>query len=114
MRKIPYVIQPFPYAEIEENEAQRGDAAPTAAGLAADVRPGMPTGTTVRIVSTICFALAGTALTLAGGLLCSHGFLGSKPLPSPCWREMAIGIGLFILGGFFIWHGMSDHEKRRR
>lgn len=106
--------QPFPPEEIEAGEAQQGDEAPTAARFTAEVRPCTPTGTTIRIVTSICFALAGTALAMAGGLLCLHGFLGSEPLPSTCWREIAIGLGTFILGCFFIWHGKSNHEQRRR
>lgn len=109
--------QPFPYEEIEDGEAQQGGeipAPPIAARSTADVRPNMLTGTMIRTVSSICFMLAGTALAMAGGLLCLHGLLGSEPLPSMCGREIAIGIGTIVVGCFFIWHGKNDHEKRRR
>ena len=109
--------QPFPHEEIEDGEAQQGGetpAPPITARSTADVRPNMLAVTTIRMVSSTCFLLAGTALAMAGGLLGLHGLLGSEPLPSTCGREIAIGIGTSVAGCFFIWHGMNDHETRRR
>lgn len=71
----------------------------------------MNEGMAIRLVTRICFLLAGTALAITGGWLCLHGLLGSEPLPSICWREVAIGIGVFILGCFFVWHGKRQREN---